>query len=129
MTASIEKSTSNPWARVCDLVDLKAPVLSVSSRRAGGGGGGSRKGVGGGSRSGSRGGSRGGSGTGGGVEEEDAFQATAKMRSLIIQVGGWGKGRVAGGLSCFSLCCCFFCLGCGFGFCSVFVRFGFCFCF
>ncbi|CAN0488378.1 unnamed protein product, partial [Laminaria digitata] len=90
VSASVEESASNPWARVCDLVDLKAPVLSVSttasSSRSGGGGGGGGSGVG---RKGSGGGSgsrRGSRAGGGGMEEEDAFQATAKMRSLIIQV-------------------------------------------
>lgn len=67
--ASIEGSASNPWARVCDLVDLKGPV---SGTRGGGGGlSGSRKG----------------SIREVGLEEEDAFRATEKMRSLIIQVG------------------------------------------
>lgn len=76
---SIEEAASNPWARVCDLVDLKGPIVPSSSaarsgRLASGGGGGG-------------GGSRKGSMREVGLEEEDAFRATEKMRSLIIQVG------------------------------------------
>ncbi|CAN0180468.1 unnamed protein product [Ascophyllum nodosum] len=68
LNASIEGSGANPWARICDLVDLKAPVLPAapSSSR----GGGSRKS----------------SALMAGVEGEDAFRATEKMRSLIIQM-------------------------------------------
>lgn len=70
MAASIEESSSNPWSRVCDLVDLKAPVLAASAS----------------SRSGSRSGRRRGSAAELGLEGEEAFRATEKMRSLIIQV-------------------------------------------
>lgn len=88
VTASIEESTSNPWARVCDLVDLQKPIVplksasSFSSTGAGAGASGSG-GTGGGSES------RRGSNTTqtNKMEEEDVFRATEKMRSLIIQVG------------------------------------------
>lgn len=70
MNASVEESASNPWARVCDLVDLKSPVLPASSS----------------SRGGTVSRSRRGSVAATGIEGEDAFRATEKMRSLIIQV-------------------------------------------
>ncbi|CAM9219447.1 unnamed protein product [Scytosiphon promiscuus] len=79
VSASIEESASNPWARICDLVDLQKPIVSLkptsSFSSAGGGGGGG-------------GGSRRGSGTAQskGLDEEDVFRATEKMRSLIIQM-------------------------------------------
>lgn len=82
VNASVEESASNPWARVCDLVDLKASVLPASSSARGG--------------SGSRSGSRRSSAAAAGIEGDDAFRATEKMRSLIIQVG---KER---GVCCFS---------------------------
>ncbi|CAN0099599.1 unnamed protein product [Ectocarpus sp. 4 AP-2014] len=89
VSASIEESTSNPWARICDLVDLKKPVISAKSSfsagagaSGGGGGGGSRKG----------------SATAqSGMEEEDVFRATEKMRSLIIQMKADTAESNAGG--------------------------------
>ncbi|CAN0104989.1 unnamed protein product [Ectocarpus sp. 12 AP-2014] len=88
VSASIEESTSNPWARICDLVDLKKPVISAKSSfsagagASGGGGGGSRKG----------------SATAqSGMEEEDVFRATEKMRSLIIQMKADTAESNAGG--------------------------------
>lgn len=82
VNASIEESTSNPWSRVCDLVDLKGPVPPASVARSSrlGNTGGSSGGVGGASSS------RRGSGRDAGLNEEDAFRVTEKMRSLIIQV-------------------------------------------
>lgn len=88
MSASIEESASNPWARICDLVDLKKPIVSSkasSSSISGGGGGGGGGGSGSGtiSRKGSK--NR-------GMDEDNVFRATEKMRSLIIQVcvcTGW----------------------------------------
>lgn len=83
VSASIEGSASNPWARICDLVDLKKPVVpskppssSAAGAASGAGGGGSGSG------------SRRGSATAQnrGMDEEEVFRATAKMRSLIIQV-------------------------------------------
>lgn len=85
MTASIEGSAANPWARICDLVDLKKPIVpskprssAASGGSAGAPGGGS--GGGGGSRRGSA------SALNRGMDEEEVFRATEKMRSLIIQV-------------------------------------------
>lgn len=72
VNASVEGSTSNPWARVCDLVDLKSPVLPASLSSRGGAV--------------SRSGSRRSSAAATGIEGDDAFRATEKMRSLIIQV-------------------------------------------
>ncbi|CAM9622654.1 unnamed protein product [Ectocarpus fasciculatus] len=78
VSASIEESTSNPWARICDLVDLKKPVISAKSSFSAGAGA---------SGGGGSGGSRKGSATAqSGMEEEDVFRATEKMRSLIIQM-------------------------------------------
>lgn len=74
MHASMEESTSNPWARVCDLVDLKGPVPSSTSsasvaRSSLGGESSSRRGA-----------------AQAKLDEEDFYRATEKMRSLIIQV-------------------------------------------
>lgn len=74
VSASIEESASNPWARICDLVDLKKPVVSSRPSSSGGAGGGS------GSGSVSR------KGLSRGMDEDNVFRATEKMRSLIIQV-------------------------------------------
>lgn len=94
MSASIEGSASNPWARICDLVDMKKPVVpskppssstSGAAGASGGGGSGSRRGS---ATTQSR-----------GMDEEEVFRATEKMRSLIIQVCVWvhvvGSGAFA----------------------------------
>lgn len=62
--ASMEGSSANPWARVCDLVDLKG---SVVPRRTSGTGKRDDQ-------------------LGAGLDEDNVFRATEKMRSLIIQV-------------------------------------------
>ncbi|CAM9250063.1 unnamed protein product [Pylaiella littoralis] len=74
VSASIEESASNPWARICDLIDLKKPVVSSRPSSSGGAGGGS------GSGSVSR------KGLSRGMDEDNVFRATEKMRSLIIQM-------------------------------------------
>eukprot|EP00752_Nemacystus_decipiens_P005167 g4689.t1 len=83
VSASIEGSASNPWARICDLVDMKKPVVpskppSASASGATGASGGGGSGM----------GSRRGSATAQsrGMDEEEVFRATEKMRSLIIQM-------------------------------------------
>lgn len=92
VSASIEESASNPWARICDLVDLQKPIVSLkptSSFSSAGGGAGGTSGAGSGSRRGSA------TAQTKGLDEEDVFRATEKMRSLIIQVGGQGEGALS----------------------------------
>eukprot|EP00903_Cladosiphon_okamuranus_P015211 g14059.t1 len=84
VSASIEGSASNPWARICELVDLKKPVVPSKPPRPSSAGAAGASGGGSGSGSGSRRGSA--VAQSHGMDEEEVFRATEKMRSLIIQM-------------------------------------------